>query len=323
MFRSEFEIPEMRSCGKETAPDIEIVIDRTVREAVERAARHAAVAPEVPVVLAAPPGESGAGFFVPEVAGFWVTDGTMIRVAPEPGADAGMITLYTLGTAVGLALFQRGAFVMHGASVAHRGQATLIVGQSGAGKSTLAARLGLAGCPILGDDTIALWPAEGGGRFLIHPAGTSFKLWGDALEAAGLATAARGAVARRVDKFYLDNPHQAEDRAYELSEVLVLKRGASGEPPRIEPLPLLEAVRAVTENVYRPQFAEVYGMQAEQFRRAAALASDIPVARLIRPWDHAATESVVDLLRAHLEIAGRGTGGGMAEKGMPARRGIA
>lgn len=296
--QSDFEVPEFRRSPCAAPADIRIRHDPAAAAVVRRAAARAGREPRDTEVIEADPTEGGGAFEVAGVGAFWVRDGRDIRVAPDAGADPGMVALYTLGTAMGLALFQRGALVLHGASVAHGGRATLILGRSGAGKSTLAARLGVAGCPILGDDTVALWPAGGAGRFAIHPSGTSFKLWRDALDAAGLAGAAGPRVASRVDKFYLANPRAAEERPHELAEILILAASDAGEVPRIEPLALLEAVRAIGENVYRPQFAEAFGRRGEEFVEVASLAGAVPVARLVRPWDHAAAEAVAGLLRA-------------------------
>lgn len=291
---ADFEVPELLPSPCVAAPDVRILRDPEAAAVVGRAAALGGSALRDAVVMRAAPGDRGGCFTVEGLASFWVRDGAEIRVAMAPGADPGLVTLYILGTALGLVLFQRGALVLHGASVAHRGGARLFLGPSGAGKSTIAARLGQAGHPILGDDTVALWP-DGGG-FAVHPSGTSFKLWRDALEAAGLSALARDSVARRIDKFYVANPRRAEDRGHRVAEILILARGEPPGPPRVEPVPLLEAVRMVAANAYRPEFIDIFGAAEPQFRQVAALVAGARVSRLIRPWDHAATPAVADLL---------------------------
>ncbi|MDT8345199.1 MAG: hypothetical protein RQ752_12315 [Thermohalobaculum sp.] len=292
---ADFEVPELLPSPRVAAPDVRILRDPEAAAVVGRAAALAGAEPRDAVVMRAAPGDRGGCFTVEGLASFWVRDGGEIRVAMAPGADLGLVTLYILGSALGLVLFQRGALVLHGASVAHRGGARLFLGPSGAGKSTIAARLGQAGHPILGDDTVALWP-DGGGGFAVHPSGTSFKLWRDALEAAGLTALARDSVARRIDKFYVANPRRAEDRGHRVAEILILARGEPLSRPRVEPVPLLEAVRMVAANAYRPEFIDIFGAAEPHFRQVAALVAGARVTRLIRPWDHAATPAVADLL---------------------------
>ena len=313
VIRSAFPIPELQAWPTVSEPDIDIRPDPAVRDMVDRAARSAGVHDTGVAILRAASSEEGGGFAVKSLGAFWVRAGREIRVALDRTADQGLVTLYLLGTAMGLALFQRGALVLHGASLAHRERATLFLGPSGAGKSTLAARLGQAGFPILGDDTAALWSEPESEEQFLHPAGTSFKLWRDALEAAGFEANELASVGNRIEKFYLANPRRAEERPHALEEIIILGTLEPGEEPRIERLSLLEAVSEICANAYRPQFVEVFGGIEEQFRRVTQLAGRVPVSRLLRPWNHAATGAVAELLRCRLE------GGGPAMSGGPGR----
>ena len=67
-----------------------------------------------------------------------------------------------MGSALGLALLLQESLVLHCASLAIGGNATLLLGESGAGKSTLAQQMSMNGYGALGDDTCALWNAVDG-----------------------------------------------------------------------------------------------------------------------------------------------------------------
>ena len=78
---------------------------------------------------------------IPKVARFLLRDGREITFEAEPGADAGDIPLYLLGTAYGILLHQRRQIVLHGSAVRVGDKAVLFCGPSGAEKSTMAAAL--------------------------------------------------------------------------------------------------------------------------------------------------------------------------------------
>jgi len=245
---------------------------------------------------------------------FHVRDGRDMAVAAEPGADPGMVRLFIIGSAMGMLMHQRGVFVLHGATVALDGAARMFVGDSGAGKSTLAARLGRAGCTVLGDDTMALWelPADKtagqGGRWL-WPGSRVFKLWGDSLAAMGLDSSGLDPLANRLDKYHVPNPGPEADlvaaarTGARLVEILVLEAGDG--PPRIEPLEGIRALEAIARNTYRHEYVHMLGHETEHFRQCAALARDVPVGRLTRPWDPERFDETVELLLGRWR-AGRG-----------------
>lgn len=293
--RSAFAVPELAPGSRATRPDIEIGIGAEAGAALD-AARACPEASD-DAILAVPAG--GSVFEVPDLGAFWVRGGSEIRITLRPGADEGLMHLFLLGSAIGLALHQRGYLVMHAASVAREGRATLFVGDSGAGKSTLAAMLGQGGFPILGDDTVALHWNEGAAAFEVWPGGTSFKLWRDALAATGFDPAGLPMVAARTDKFYLPNPSVAEPRPYLVDEVLVLAAAPGDGLPALEPLGPLEAVRELVSNTYRPHFVTALGQTEAHFVQCVRLAETVSVARLTRPWSHARAADVRAFLASH------------------------
>lgn len=290
---SELQLPELPLAPAGSNPDIRIGLDASALDAWEDCA-------------------GADGGFIPARAGghllrvsgvavYHVRDGREIRIAVEPGADPGLVRLYTIGSAMGMALHQRGLLVLHGATVSRGGVARIIVGDSGTGKSTLAACLGRAGCAVLGDDTMVLWDATGGrsGKWLWQGSQV-FKLWEDSIAAMGLGTAGLDRVGNRTDKYYVPNPDReavagrAYDSGVELAEILLLEEGDG--VPRVAPLDGISALRAIATNTYRPEYVGLLGREAEHFRQCGDLARDVPVGRLVRPWDMAAMQETVDLV---------------------------
>ena len=61
-----------------------------------------------------------------------------------------------------------------------------------------------------------------------------------------------------------------------------------------------DAVEALIQNVYPPHLAACLGSQEHLFMVSTAVARDVPVFRLSRPWDFAALNQGIELLQNHL-----------------------
>ena len=245
---------------------------------------------------------------IPGVATFRVQAGQTIRIAPHPNADPGRISLFALGSAMGIALMQRGALVLHAAAVVIQGRATLFAGPSGSGKSTLAARLAQTGMLALGDDTIAVWPTGEPRGFSVYPAASAFKLSCDTIAAIGEQTGTGCRVANGTEKFYVANPRPALDQPFPLGDIHVLLRGDAGALALQEELPILQAVKDLTDNLYRPQIVDALGLTDATFRLLCRCADQSRVWRLRRPWSLQDDGGLIDLLC-------RGGGGDPARSG--------
>lgn len=244
-------------------------------------------------------GKGGLCFSISDVGDFWIRDGHIIEITPHKSADVVTLALYTVGSALGLALLLRKALVLHCASLATGRNATLLLGASGAGKSTLAQQLSMNGYGALGDDTCALWDMDGEAGASIYASGTAFKLWRNALDAAGIDPAGYQSVGQRLDKYFVANTQATEDQSYMVSRIIVLEKDRDGNSrPVLEKLGMLDAMQAVTDHVYRPQFVAALDLWEGQFDRISKLVANTPVFRLTRPWGHEFMPQVVDLMIA-------------------------
>jgi len=292
LIEADFDLPELLPAEPMETSDIRVTLAGSEREA------WLAKMPMRPGQFVPLP---CGGFLldIPEVALFRVADGCSIEVAPAADADPGMIRLFTIGSALGMALHQRGILVLHGATVARDGKARVIVGDSGAGKSTLAARLGQAGCTVLGDDTIAVFPApqDAAGHW-VWPGSRVFKLWHDAIDDLGLATGDLLRIGNREDKFYAPNPGQADDAAVPCALVEILALQSCDAAPRVAPVDGIRALRTIAQNTYRPEYVAPLGREAAHFRQCAALSRDVLVSRLNRPWGAEHFDAVTDAVLA-------------------------
>ncbi len=220
---------------------------------------------------------------IADVGEFWVRDGREVVVLPSPGGDPGNLRLYLVGSVLGMALQQRGELLLHASAVLRDGRVTCFIGESGAGKSTLAALLGRAGHPVLADDVVVV-RADADGRFRAWPGSCLFKLWADAVAHLGLDADQLEPVANRTDKYYVRNTLPPADAGYPLGEIVLLGVTAGDQAASQRRLPVLEALRAIREHAYRPEFVDLLGHRTMHFERCARLAATVPVHELQRPW---------------------------------------
>lgn len=92
--------------------------------------------------------------------------------------------LYLMAEAMGIILYQRGLFLLHGSAVLINGKAQVVVGTPGAGKSTTAAAYWAAGQTLLSDDLVAISFYEGVPHVL--PSLPHFKIWEKSVDGLGI-----------------------------------------------------------------------------------------------------------------------------------------
>jgi len=286
-------LPDPAGAG---APDIAIRFDEGA------AARVAALGACAEAFDFRDDGQGGAVLNLPGILALRVAGGGAISVSAARAADAGLVRLYVIGSGLGMALHQRGALVLHGATVAGpQGGAWLLLGARGAGKSTLAAALGQRGARVLGDDVAAVWSAAQAPR--IWPGSAVLKLTPAALGVLGIAEAGLARVAGSVDKRFLPNRATGQEPV-PLAGLVVL--GGTGAP-ELTALGGLDALTALVRHGYRGHCVDLLGRRTAQFLDSAALVRAVPVLRLVRPRDLSALGEVADLLMRRIgDGSGRG-----------------
>jgi hypothetical protein len=238
---------------------------------------------------------------IPGVARFLLTAGNEIAFEAEPGADAGDIPTFILGTAFGILMHQREQIVLHASAVRVNGKAILFCGPSGAGKSTLAAALSRRGYRLITDDFCAVTVTDAGTP-VVHPDGRQLKLWAQAIEKLDLAESRGERVRSRLEKFYVD-PGEAHLEALPLGAVYALREARPPLVPGIERPNVADAAVLLQRNAYRPRLVARLNQKILYFHAAATIANNAGIFHLNRKLDFAAMPEVVSSLERHwLEI---------------------
>jgi hypothetical protein len=239
---------------------------------------------------------------IPKVARFLLRDGREITFEAEPGADAGDIPLYLLGTAYGILLHQRRQIVLHASAVRVNGKAILFCGPSGAGKSTLAAALAQRGYPFITDDFCAVTVTEDGTP-MVHPDGRQLKLWAQAIEKLDLKGRSGARVRSRLEKFYVD-PGETHGEALPLGTLYALREARPPLPPGIAQANAVDAAVILRRLAYRPRLINRMGQRVDYFHAATTIADKAGIFYLTRTLDFAAMPGVVADLERHWRSLG-------------------
>lgn len=234
----------------------------------------------------APNGPSNS-FEIEGVATYWVAGGSKIVIDPHPSRKWPEIRLFLLGSAMGIALHQRGDLPLHANSVVLDGRAFAMMGASGAGKSTLTQWMMAQGLPVLGDDVCAV-RFDPDGIPIAYPGVPRLRLWQDALDHRGVSSEGlRPSYPSDPDYRKFDLPVAMEAMAMEgrpLRGIFCLEKGGIFS---IEPLSGTSAVEALFAHTYRGQFVSEVGDPGRHWQACVSLAQAVPILFVRRTMDKA------------------------------------
>lgn len=234
---------------------------------------------------------------IPSAVRLAITDGHHITYERYPGAEDDELRLFILGSGLGAIMMQRGQILIHGNAIVTGDQrgAIICIGDSGAGKSTTAVAMMRRGLQVLTDD---LCPLTDDGTVL--PGMPRAKLWQDTAQAFGIDTRPLARIRRADAKFNLPlgSAHCTESQPVRAFYWLAPDDVAEVS---VEPVRGAAAFAILRNNVYRPEFLQILGLEEDYLRRLAAIGTRTPVFKIARPKTGFTVDAVVDAILANDE----------------------
>lgn len=267
--RSEFPLPEL--AGVDAASE-----DLVLRRGQVERGRWDLILGQVRIQL----GSAHTIFEYAGVGAFAVCSGREIVVDPEPGVDDATVRAYVVGPMLAFALHQRGLLVLHASSVLIGGAVVGFMGGAGWGKSTMAGILQEHGFPVVADDVTPVQLTDDGP--MVYPGPAQLKLWPEAIRVLGDSPEALPRVHHDVDKRWRSVTGAPRERALPLQRLYVL---GEGPQPSIEALSPMLAVPELVRHSYAVELLGPTNTANLHLRQCAALAEQVPIARLVRPRD--------------------------------------
>lgn len=226
-------------------------------------------------------GEAPTGLLLhwPGIARFRITAGSDITYQ-NLGADEGTLRLFLLSEVIGLLLYQRGLFLLHGSAIRIGQTAAVFVGIPGAGKSTTAAAFGKAGHTVLTDDLVAIQLINN--KPFVIPAFAQYKIWkntvdGLQIDASTLEPSFEGATKYLVTQPLSSFPHSPVP----LQSITLLYPTNARRAD--EPVKVLRAPIELLKHFPLPVQVLTGDYLQQHFRDALAIAGQAGIHQLKRP----------------------------------------
>lgn len=204
--------------------------------------------------------------------------------------------LFAVSEVLGLFLFQKGVFLLHGSSVKVGNEAIVFIGKPGAGKSTTVAAFAKAGFSVLSDDMTGICFDENGFPVVL-PAYPTIKIWEESVLKLGFEKEKLEPAYEGHNKFLL---RQSEvdfpKEAVKLKEIVVLQKPNSLKNDVITAHQIpIELVK------YFPlphQFLKGTFLQ-NHFNSSLKIASEIVVRNMKRPQNFEALNNLIPSFQTH------------------------
>ncbi|MDB5581452.1 MAG: HprK rel HprK-related kinase [Bradyrhizobium sp.] len=184
-----------------------------------------------------------------------------------------------------------GALTVHGAALSQGGGAILMFGASGAGKSTLTAALARAGWHIASDDLTILRPGADGAT--VHPGATGVCLWADTRAALALDPVRCFAMPGYDGKLRFEPEDAPTGEPVALRALVFLERNRDVAAPRLERMPIGEAVREATRQLIA---LDPTAPRIDAAHRLLQVMAGVTAVKLIYPSGYTTLPAVTDLL---------------------------
>jgi len=236
---------------------------------------------------------------VKNIAYYEVFKGEKITIKYNPSASPEEISLFLLGTCIGVVLYHRGFLPLHASAIKipERGVA-FFTGDSGCGKSTTLNSFINRGYKMIADDVSAIITEN---EPLVFPSFPRSKLWEDSAEKLQIETAGLKQVHREMKKYLYhiaeNNFHDQETEPVILYEI----NKYPGQETYLEEVTGLEKIRILHQNTYRVQYLERLQLTKKHFKQIAKLASCLIVKKVFRPEESNSVEELANLIEKDLE----------------------
>ncbi len=204
--------------------------------------------------------------------------------------DDGVFRLFALSEALGLKLFQKGYFLLHGSAVKIGQKALVFIGNPGAGKSTTIAAFAKAGFTVLSDDLVAI-SFDDEAKPVVLPAFPEIKLWEDTVENLGFDKSKLTPAFEGHNKYLLkQNESTFPQEAIPLAAIYVLQKPLARKEGILKPH---EALVELLKNFPIPHQLLKNEFLQKHFSDSLKITSQIKVMALKRPKNFEALDAFI------------------------------
>ena len=235
---------------------------------------------------------------VKRIGSFHVQKGTIISIDSQPQTPKEDIRFVLLGSVMAALLQQRKYLTLHAGAVQTPQGAILFTGPSGYGKSTLTQAFANKGFSVISDDVVALNTSQQ--KISVLPSFPKLRLWEDSLRQVGKNTNSYQRSRVGVDKYIVPVQNFCAE-ANPLQKIYILDVH-SDISVKIEPLTTSQKIKYLLKNTYRIKYLTGLGLLPHHNQQMIALASQIPMARILRPVHIFKLQALTTLISEDLQL---------------------
>lgn len=226
---------------------------------------------------------------------FLIQGGSKITIDTYEKANEEDIRIYTLGTAMGVLLTQRGQIAIHGGTVTVGDKGVTVLGDMGAGKSTLLAALRLDGSKFISDD-VSVINFDSKSNPIVEVAYAQQKLCKDAMNKFGYDLSKYTVIDEDREKYALPLEDNFSEEPMPLSMLCKIEVDKVDEV-KIRRVVGKESLDILLNNIYRKEIFNYLKMKGEYFKQCLDILKKVPVYVLTRPEGQFSVDKQIDLIK--------------------------
>ncbi|QIP15390.1 serine kinase [Spirosoma aureum] len=212
--------------------------------------------------------------------------------------DEDLLSLFTLSEAIGLILFQKGYFLLHGSAIQLTNKGVVFLGQPGAGKSTTVAAFAQKGVPVLSDDMVCIRLQEGKTPMLI-PAFSQIKIWENTVNGLNLNRTDLTPVREGLTKFSWHESVSFAQEEVPLAQIFVLESPSESENT-LKPISKSQLPIELLNHFPLPDSLLTGNSLKDYFEKSILIANTTPLYKMSRPSDFVKLHQFVEYIKSTL-----------------------
>jgi len=220
-------------------------------------------------------------FDIENIAWYYIIEGKQIVIEPYVDADMDSVTVYLLGTAMGVLFIQRNRVAIHGSAVSVGQKALIITGDCGAGKTSLTTAFRKNGYGFLADDISAIAIDQGQQPF-VYPAFPQQRLCTDTAQKMGYDLQILKLASMEENKYIVKLEEDFIEEKRPLTVIVEIQIGTSEEVV-LEELRGIEKVKRIEKNIYCGPLYDDIGFTNDYYQTLLLIAKHTTFYSVSRP----------------------------------------
>ena len=233
-------------------------------------------------------------FSIDKVGKYEITNGNKITIEPNSNATLSEIKKFTLGSALGLILFQKNIIAIHGGAIVINNNAVIISGNIGAGKTTTIAKLLKKGYGFLSDDISSIIKDKNG-NYNVHNCIPQQKLCENTAKLLGYNPSKLYKIDELKNKYLSPNIKNFITTPKKLKSLFYLDISSSNEISYKEILGTSK-FQLILNNIFRREYIPNNLIKPEYIKECLNLANNISIYKINRPKNKDSINEIISII---------------------------